>query len=325
MKATTPRVSVIVPLYKSERYLEATVASVLAQTEPSFELILVDDYSPDETYKLAQNLATKDARIKCLRHSENKGRPAFGRNTGIEVASGEFITFLDHDDSFEPEKLALMYEKVTAEKIDFLVSNCFLFSEKKQARVGTAWASVSGDVRKNFAKRLLAGNFVPPNSTLIRREMFQRVGMFDTTLKGVDDYDMWYRIARVSEADVISQPLATWRYENSQSISANDTLMIEDEAKFYTKIIDGKGEDWEIALAKKGLNRCQQRLAHRALARGEAQRAQELYEKAGALRLASLVKRAPLAARMGYHAKRYVDRLRQRDFQPLVLDFNAPS
>ncbi len=97
-------VSVIVPVYKVEKYLEKCIESILAQTYKDFELILVDDGSPDNSGAICDEYAKKDSRIKVI-HKENGGASS-ARNTGIEVAQGEFINFIDSDDIIPVDSLA---------------------------------------------------------------------------------------------------------------------------------------------------------------------------------------------------------------------------
>ena len=102
-----PRISVIVPVYRAQEYLADCVNSLLAQTFPDFELLLVDDGSPDECPRLCEAFAQKDSRIRVL-HQENQGVSA-ARNTGIEVARGAFLAFVDADDWVEPAFLQRLY------------------------------------------------------------------------------------------------------------------------------------------------------------------------------------------------------------------------
>ncbi|NES42262.1 glycosyltransferase family A protein, partial [Moorena sp. SIO2C4] len=95
------KVSVIIPVYKVEKYIAATVESVLAQTYKNFELLLIDDGSPDNSIQICQQI--NDPRIKIIRQ-DNQGVSA-ARNTGIRHAQGEYIAFLDGDDLWVPEKL----------------------------------------------------------------------------------------------------------------------------------------------------------------------------------------------------------------------------
>jgi glycosyltransferase involved in cell wall biosynthesis len=96
------KVSVIIPVYKTEKYVEAAVASVLNQTYQNLEIIVVDDGSPDDSLKLVRQF--DDPRIRII-EQENRGL-AGARNTGIRHAVGEYIAFLDSDDVWLPEKLA---------------------------------------------------------------------------------------------------------------------------------------------------------------------------------------------------------------------------
>lgn len=96
--------SIIIPGYNAEKYVERNIRSVLNQTYKNFELIFIDDGSKDKTYQIVEKLANEDKRVKLSRH-ENKGVCAT-RNDGLKIASGEYITFLDDDDYIEPN----MYE-----------------------------------------------------------------------------------------------------------------------------------------------------------------------------------------------------------------------
>ena len=99
-----PTISIIVPVYKTEAYLEKCVDSILAQTFRDFELLLIDDGSPDNCPALCEEAAARDPRIRVI-HQKNAGLSA-ARNTGVEAARGEWIGFVDSDDSIAPE----MYE-----------------------------------------------------------------------------------------------------------------------------------------------------------------------------------------------------------------------
>lgn len=314
-----PRVSVITALYCSERYLRATVASVVAQTMPDWELILVDDASPDGTLALAKELAASEPRITVLCHEKNQGSPAFARNTGLEEARGEWVTFLDHDDTFKPAKLERLLTEAEAQKLTFICSNIELVNAETGKVDGLAWGSVSGPVQAGFARRLLQGNFVPPNSTLMYRKAVVDLGGFDTTLKGVDDFDLWYRLARAYPCGVLNEVLATWRYRNAGSISADDTKMLQDEQRFYEKVAAGATEEWERALAEQGVQRTTFRQANQALKAGQYKEAATLYRKAGAPWYAAQASYLGPAFRLAYLLKRRLGDRRQ--FTPLHLDF----
>lgn len=116
-----PEVSIIVPVYKVEPYLRRCVESILAQTFTDFELILVDDGSPDNCGKICDELASKDKRIHVI-HKPNGGLSS-ARNAGLDVCSGKYILFCDSDDTVEPDWCELLYKAVTANPDRFIVCN----------------------------------------------------------------------------------------------------------------------------------------------------------------------------------------------------------
>ncbi|MGF0032199.1 glycosyltransferase family 2 protein [Bariatricus sp. SGI.154] len=119
-------ISIIVPVYKTEKYLEKCIESILSQTFTDFELILVDDGSPDRCGEICDKYAQKDKRIKVI-HQKNQGVSS-ARNVGLENARGQYISFIDSDDYLLPD----MYEKMMpyfSEKIDVVM--CGFYVEKE--------------------------------------------------------------------------------------------------------------------------------------------------------------------------------------------------
>ena len=105
-----PKISVIVPVYKCEKYLVACVDSILNQTFSDFEIILIDDGSPDSSGKICDDLAEKYNKITVL-HQDNQGQAA-ARNNGVKIARGEWIHFVDSDDLIHPQMLEILYGAV---------------------------------------------------------------------------------------------------------------------------------------------------------------------------------------------------------------------
>ena len=112
-------ISVIVPVYKVEEYLSACVESVLAQTYQNFELVLVDDGSPDNCPQMCDEFAARDSRVRVI-HKENGGLSS-ARNVGIDAAKGEYLAFLDSDDLWTPVFLERLYSALTETGADFAV------------------------------------------------------------------------------------------------------------------------------------------------------------------------------------------------------------
>lgn len=126
-----PKISVIVPVYKVEKYIGQCIESILSQTFKDFELILVDDGSPDNSGAICDEYAQKDARIRVF-HKENGGVSS-ARNTGIENASGQWIYFVDSDDWVETITLRLLYEqteKVCTDLVIHGLSNDYIYKNQ---------------------------------------------------------------------------------------------------------------------------------------------------------------------------------------------------
>ncbi len=115
-----PKISIIVPVYKVEPYIHKCVDSILNQTFKDFELILVDDGSPDNCGKICDEYAQKDNRVKVI-HKENGGQ-ATARNAALDIARGEYIGFVDSDDYIEPDMYELLYTMCVGYNCD--IANC---------------------------------------------------------------------------------------------------------------------------------------------------------------------------------------------------------
>ena len=126
----TPKVSVIIPVYNTEKYLEEAINSIINQTLQEIEIIVVNDASTDNSGKILEEFAQKDSRIKVLTHEKNKGLSE-ARNTGIKEICGEYLYFFDSDDILELDCLELCYNKSSTENLDFLFFDAFTFYDEK--------------------------------------------------------------------------------------------------------------------------------------------------------------------------------------------------
>lgn len=118
MQEMIPKVSIIVPVYKVEKYLCKCIDSILAQTLKQFELILIDDGSPDNSPKICDEYEKKDTRIKVI-HQKNAGVSA-ARNAGLDIAKGEYIGFVDSDDWIEPNTYEIAYNTALEKNADIV-------------------------------------------------------------------------------------------------------------------------------------------------------------------------------------------------------------
>ena len=125
-------VSVVVPVYKVEKFLDCCVQSIVDQTYSHLEILLIDDGSPDRCPELCENWAMRDDRIRVI-HKENQGL-GMARNTGIDHASGEYICYIDSDDYLVPDAIAQAYEAMAKHHADLVVFGyCHVFSDNHEA------------------------------------------------------------------------------------------------------------------------------------------------------------------------------------------------
>jgi len=198
-----PKVSVIIPTRNRAPLLRLALASVLAQSYQDFEIIIVDDASVDDTQAVIANIA--DVRIRYFRHAANRGEGA-SRNAGIARAGGDYIAFLDDDDTWLPEKLAAQVEAL--DRCPARVGGVYTGYVRFHIETGATIATVAAEKRGNIYDDLRAQNWVgSPSAVLLRRECFAKVGRFDEQLKFGVDYDMWIRISRFYDFEVINKPL----------------------------------------------------------------------------------------------------------------------
>ena len=207
-----PTVSVIIPAYNQGHYLGKAIRSVLTQTFADFEIIVVDDGSTDNTRQVARSFS--DSRMRYI-HQQNAGLSA-ARNTGIRHATGAFLTYLDSDDLFLPEKLAILLAKFNAEpELGFVAGQAVLIDENDR-RIGEIF-----DKRlPEDSAQLLLGNPLHVGSVMVRREWQERVGFFDETLRSYEDWDMWLRLAKAGcRMGWVDKPVSLYRFHSNQMTS----------------------------------------------------------------------------------------------------------
>ena len=150
--------TVIVPIYKVEEYLERCIDSILCQTFTDFELLLVDDGSPDRCPQICDDYAKKDDRIRVI-HKPNGGLIS-ARNAGILAARGDFITYVDGDDWIKPQLLQFVHDRIaeSSEPVDMIIFSAEkIFSDRSEPmsnrsrRVGT----IGNDLRRKYFRSCL--------------------------------------------------------------------------------------------------------------------------------------------------------------------------
>jgi glycosyltransferase involved in cell wall biosynthesis len=213
-----PLVSVVIPSFNYGHLVGEAVDSVLVQTYPNVEVIVVDDGSTDDT---RQRLAKYGERIR-YHYQPNAGLSA-ARNTGIGLAEGEYIALLDSDDAFHPEKLAVQMAVLTKHPTLGLVGTDE-FSDEPVEWTSVQLADIDAATEMISLEQAVIKAQFAPSSILARRECFELAGLFDTELKSVEDRDMWIRIAARLPLATIHWPL-TWYRHTTGSMSRNAAKM----------------------------------------------------------------------------------------------------
>jgi teichuronic acid biosynthesis glycosyltransferase TuaG len=205
-------VSIITPSYKTEKFIAQTIESVLSQTYQNWEMIIVDDVSPDNSNDIVEEYCKKDSRIKLIKLEENIG-PAVARNKAIEEANGRYIAFLDSDDLWIPEKL----EK----QIKFMESNNLVLSYSSYYLIDEDNNDVDTFITKykvNYSD-LLKTNGIGCSTAIYDTKKIGKVLMPDIIKR--QDYGLWLNILKQTDyAKGILEPLVKYRImKNSVSSS----------------------------------------------------------------------------------------------------------
>lgn len=209
-----PRISVIIPAYNCDRTIAQTVNSVLTQTFGDLELIVIDDGSQDKTLEILSNIS--DPRVQVFSYP-NAGVSAT-RNRGIAKATGDFIAFLDSDDLWTPDKLETQLEALQNDP-DAAVAYSWTdyIDENGQFLRSGTHVTATGWVYD----KLLVQNFLENGSSaLIRQDALDRVGGFDESLFGPEDWDLYLRLAANDRFVAIPRVQILYRI-STQSVSTN--------------------------------------------------------------------------------------------------------
>ncbi len=205
---TSPLVSVVVPTFNRSDDLARALHSVLAQSYPHFEVLVVDDGSSEDIAGLVANM--RDPRLRTLRQSKNRGVAA-ARNRGMADAAGPLIAFLDSDDEWLPDKLSRQVDLIRQRppRVGLVYTGVVELGAHNSRTVTIPTAR--GDVWAEMLHRNVV--HYGTSSVMIRREVIETVGHFDETLPAIEDYDYWTRIARFYEFDFVPEALILYHNE----------------------------------------------------------------------------------------------------------------
>ena len=210
-----PRVNVVIPCFNAERYIAATLRSVLAQRGVELEAIVVDDGSTDGSVAVVER---EFPQVKVVRRP-NAGVAA-ARNAGIAAAGAEWIAFCDADDIWLPGKLAAQFDALAASpgaRMSYAAWQAWpslaaepeptLLEQLAAEPAGPTWAGATGWLYPE----LLLDCVVWTSTVLLQRSLLDEVGGFDAGLRIGEDYDLWLRLSRVTRIERVARPLALYR------------------------------------------------------------------------------------------------------------------
>jgi glycosyltransferase involved in cell wall biosynthesis len=208
----SPLVSVVIPTFNRGYCLTKTVTSVLRQSYKNFEILICDDGSTDDSYKIVS--AIKDKRVKWIRGTHS-GTPAVPRNNGLKNSKGEYIAFLDSDDFWVKDKLKIqMTYLLLNQNIQAACTNAFINQSNK--------AYLDFDHKKIVLnmEKLLQSNDVISSSMIVHRSIFDKSLGFneDNDIKGYEDYEKWLKVSYFTEIHLLNIPLIFYAANSEDSI-----------------------------------------------------------------------------------------------------------
>jgi glycosyltransferase involved in cell wall biosynthesis len=254
IRSEVDRVSVVVPTYNRAELLKLTLSSILSQTAPALEVIVVDDGSTDHT---AQVCAGLTGSVRYIRQ-ENRGLPA-ARNTGIRASMGEWIAFCDSDDIWVADKLAIQIEALRRTTGGWSVSDFSLIDpnggafpgnprgfERSFAALAQSGVSAEKYLSKWLLRRevaigqetivtytgdafgmLFLGNVALPSSAVVARDVIDRVGMFDESFRVAEETEFFHRVSNVAPVTIVMRPLCKYRVGHASIIAGSKEPLIQ--------------------------------------------------------------------------------------------------
>lgn len=209
-----PSVSVIMPTYNHAAYLKEAMDSVLGQTYRNLELIIIDNFSEDDTRQIID--AYQDERVRYIPF-RNNGIIAASRNRGIQQARGEYVAFLDSDDVWLPQKLDLQVQALTQDRKRGISFGKFKVISPDAVEDGKIMGPKTPVVPDELYSRLLKANFIVSSSTVVLKKALDEVGHFDESpeLRCSEDFDLWLRILRKYKPAYVNEVVGLYRVHGS--------------------------------------------------------------------------------------------------------------
>ena len=200
-------ISVVIPTYNREKLISRAVKSVLAQTYTDLEVIVVDDASTDDTETVVKKIESD--RLRYIKIEKNGGA-CRARNAGIRAAKGDYIAFLDSDDTWNPDKLEKQIKYMQEKKAEAVACNGWNIKADEKRLIANQQNKETADLNE-----LLNANFITTGALLVKKELLIKIGCFDERLPRYQDWDLVLRIAKVTDIYFLTEPLYTLYFQEN--------------------------------------------------------------------------------------------------------------
>ena len=247
-----PLVSVCIPTFNGEKYIEEALTSAFTQTYPNIEIIVSDDRSSDKTLQIIESIRNKNEIPITIANHEPQGIGANWNNC-VALASGDYIKFLFQDDQLYPNCLSRMMEMALEFPFAGLIYSKRDFIIEDEASVSNEYIDYYGQLHSHWEdlkieQGCLSGrtyladrNFLnspknkigEPTNVLLKSDVFQKVGMFNEQMKQALDSDFWYRIMPYYDVAFIDESLCGFRLHQEQTSRVNKRAREQDQDKIY--------------------------------------------------------------------------------------------
>lgn len=231
MKGIAKNISVVIPVYNKEKYIDRCILSVLNQTLRPGEIVVIDDGSTDNSLEILKNKYADQIKLE----TQNNSGEAITRNNAVALTNGDFVAFLDGDDEWCPTFI----ESICNLMSDYPECNLYataykLVSDNKEVipRYQNLKPNFRGIVSNYFSASLNGWSIFSSSSTVVSIELFYEVGQFTPNLRLGADLDLWSRLALEGSIAFLNEPHAIYHYFNDSSVTNTE---ISHEELYYTK------------------------------------------------------------------------------------------
>jgi glycosyltransferase involved in cell wall biosynthesis len=228
-------VSVVIPAYNAEPYLEECLRSVLTQTHPVEEVLVIDDGSTDRTQIIAESFGSP---VRLLQ--QQQGGPARARNYGVREARGEWIAFLDADDLFLPHKVEKQLRALAADPEAVLCYTGLVALKLDGSRVEVPPPALP----QVDAMLSLTNVGIPPSAVMLRRDTLLQVGGFNEIQRGCEDWELWFRLRKLGSFCIVPDAETVYR-ESLGGLSSNAEKMYQDFLRMLDRVLLEDMHGWK--------------------------------------------------------------------------------